>query len=237
MKEEPAPISTVSPMAPPALDRVVKRCLAKDPEERWQNAADLKSRAEVDRRGRLAVGNRRARRGVSAAKRRALVDPVAAAVVAARDRRSLRPGRCSGPRRRRVLRASIDLPPRMELRSAEHVAGPVAGRNDARDRRERTGREESSSGCAGWTASPCSRFPGTDDASCPFWSPDSRFIGFFAAAKLKKVPASGGTVQTICDAPDGRGASWGDRGSHRVRARSLRRSLESPRRRGQPDGR
>jgi Tol biopolymer transport system component len=49
---------------------------------------------------------------------------------------------------------------------------------------------------------------GTDEAICPFWSPDSRFIGFFADHKLKKIPASGGTVQTICDAPDGRGASW-----------------------------
>ncbi|MGH9443295.1 MAG: TolB family protein, partial [Thermoanaerobaculia bacterium] len=49
---------------------------------------------------------------------------------------------------------------------------------------------------------------GTDDAACPFWSPDSQFIGFFADHKLKKIPASGGTVQTICDAPGGRGASW-----------------------------
>ena len=49
---------------------------------------------------------------------------------------------------------------------------------------------------------------GTDDAMGPFWSPDSRSIGFFAARKLKRVPASGGAVQTICDAQDGRGASW-----------------------------
>src|SRR5262249_48534662 len=40
---------------------------------------------------------------------------------------------------------------------------------------------------------------GTDDATFPFWSPDSRFIGFFAQSKLKKVDASGGPPQTICD--------------------------------------
>src|SRR2546425_13381 len=40
---EPPPISKIQPMIPPALDRVVKRCLAKDPEERWQSSRDLAS--------------------------------------------------------------------------------------------------------------------------------------------------------------------------------------------------
>jgi Tol biopolymer transport system component len=48
----------------------------------------------------------------------------------------------------------------------------------------------------------------TEDAAFPFWSPDSRFIGFFAGGKLKKVEASGGAPQTVCDAVDGRGGSW-----------------------------
>lgn len=50
--------------------------------------------------------------------------------------------------------------------------------------------------------------PGTEGASYPFWSPDSRFIGFFANGKLKKIEASGGPVQALCDAPDGRGGAW-----------------------------
>src|SRR5436853_4961303 len=49
---------------------------------------------------------------------------------------------------------------------------------------------------------------GTDDATFPFWSPDSRFVGFFAQTKLKKIDASGGPPQTICDAPNGRGGAW-----------------------------
>ncbi|PYS53705.1 MAG: hypothetical protein DMF76_27760 [Acidobacteria bacterium] len=49
---------------------------------------------------------------------------------------------------------------------------------------------------------------GTDDATFPFWSPDSRFVGFFAQTKLKKIEASGGPPQTICDAPNGRGGTW-----------------------------
>ncbi len=49
---------------------------------------------------------------------------------------------------------------------------------------------------------------GTDDANYPFWSADSRFIGFFSRGKLKKVEASGGPVETLCDAPNFRGGAW-----------------------------
>ena len=49
---------------------------------------------------------------------------------------------------------------------------------------------------------------GTQKASYPFWSPDSKSIGFFADGKLKKIDASGGQSQVICDAPNGRGGTW-----------------------------
>jgi serine/threonine protein kinase len=54
--------------------------------------------------------------------------------------------------------------------------------------------------------------PGTEDATYPFWSPDSRFIGFFASGKLKKIEATGGPPLTICDAPQGRGGTWNNEG-------------------------
>ena len=50
---------------------------------------------------------------------------------------------------------------------------------------------------------------GTDGTTRPFWSPDSRFLGFFADGKLKKIDASGGPAQKICDAPTGADGSWG----------------------------
>jgi Tol biopolymer transport system component len=53
---------------------------------------------------------------------------------------------------------------------------------------------------------------GTDGAQFPFWSPDSRYIGFFAQGKLKKIAANGGPAQTLCDAPEGRGGSWNREG-------------------------
>ena len=53
---------------------------------------------------------------------------------------------------------------------------------------------------------------GTENAQYPFWSPDSKNLGFFADGKLKKVSASGGQPLTLCDAPDGKGGSWGAEG-------------------------
>jgi hypothetical protein len=49
---------------------------------------------------------------------------------------------------------------------------------------------------------------GTTEAAYPFWSPDSRYIGFFAHGQLKKIAAIGGPAQSLCDAPNGQGGSW-----------------------------
>ena len=49
---------------------------------------------------------------------------------------------------------------------------------------------------------------GTEGASLPFWSPDSRFLGFFADGKLKKINAAGGQAQILTEALDGRGGTW-----------------------------
>jgi Tol biopolymer transport system component len=52
------------------------------------------------------------------------------------------------------------------------------------------------------------RLEGTEGASYPFWSPDSRHVAFYAQSKLKRVPADGGAVLTLCDAMFGKGGSW-----------------------------
>lgn len=51
--------------------------------------------------------------------------------------------------------------------------------------------------------------PGTENALIPFWSPDSRWLGFFSDGRLKKVAIAGGAPEVICAAPDPRGATWG----------------------------
>jgi eukaryotic-like serine/threonine-protein kinase len=49
---------------------------------------------------------------------------------------------------------------------------------------------------------------GTEEATYPFWSPDSRFVAFFSGGKLKKIEVTGGPAQTLCDAPESRGGTW-----------------------------
>ena len=56
------------------------------------------------------------------------------------------------------------------------------------------------------------RLEGTDGATYPFWSPDSRYLGFFQDGKLKKIDVTGGPPVLLCDAPDARGGSWGKNG-------------------------
>jgi Tol biopolymer transport system component len=52
------------------------------------------------------------------------------------------------------------------------------------------------------------RLEGTDGATYPFWSPDSRYLGFFQDGKLKKIDVTGGPPVLLCDAPDARGGAW-----------------------------
>jgi Tol biopolymer transport system component len=55
--------------------------------------------------------------------------------------------------------------------------------------------------------------PGTEKAEFPFWSPDSRFIAFFADAKLKKMEIAGSSASVVCDAPNARGGTWNREGT------------------------
>jgi Tol biopolymer transport system component len=56
------------------------------------------------------------------------------------------------------------------------------------------------------------KLAGTEGAIFPFWAPDSQRVAFFAGGKLKTIGARGASVQTVCDAKQGRGGSWSPNG-------------------------
>jgi Tol biopolymer transport system component len=203
MKEEPAPVSAVQPTSPPALDRVIRKALAKDPEDRWQSAGDLGSELKWIGEGGSASGI--AAPVAPARRRKSAWLPWAAAILLGAA------GLATGRRLHRapeaeVVRASIDLPQlQLEPTNASIALSPdgatlALAATGADGKRLIWVRQMD-----GFGVQPLA---GTDDAMMPFWSPDGRSIGFFADRKLKRVPAAGGVVQTICEATDGRGASW-----------------------------
>jgi Tol biopolymer transport system component len=200
LEKEPAPISATKPMTPPALDHAVKKCLAKLPDERWQSASDLASElkwigetgSQAGVAGRVPAGRRRLERANWLLT--ATFFLVALAAVAA------------------WWQASNRRPPAMYF----HTSVPFAANDLALSPDGRTLAMVAYSAQANnyvlWTYEVGGRrtnsLDGTQGASYPFWSPDGKFIGFFADGKLKKVEVSGGQPQVLCDAPNGRGGTW-----------------------------
>jgi eukaryotic-like serine/threonine-protein kinase len=213
MSSDPAPISSVQPMSPPALDRVVKTCLAKDPEDRWQSAGDvakeLKWISEGSAAGIFAPASISAKR-----KTRERLAWVLVGVLGVLSAASLpfAVARLRRPSAVRPIRLSI-LPPEDLMESAALALSPD-GRWLAVSGRDETGN------LAIWMRSLESgefkKLPGTDDARMPFWSPDSRQIGFFSRDQLKKLDLETGSIATICSIAGGadvaQGATWSPEG-------------------------
>ena len=211
LEKEPAPISTVKPLTPPALDHAIRRCLAKDPEERWQTARDvgleLKWIAEAGSQSGAAAPLKERSRNSQRPMMAALAVTAAAAVTLGVLYAS-RPAPDA-----RVARAYIRPMPD----SSFIFTGTAAGFALSPDGRLLAYVASTPDGkSVMWVrpidSSQAQPLAGTDGATYPFWSPDSRFIGFFAGGKLKKIESSGGPPFTICDASDGRGATWNQDG-------------------------
>jgi eukaryotic-like serine/threonine-protein kinase len=208
MNTEPAPISQIAPLTPPALDRVVRACLAKDPDERIQTAHDVKLQLQWAAEG----GSQAGAPAPAAARRRVTRERIAwgvAAAMAALFVLALAPRR-GGREDLDPIQVSI-LPPDNVTIDDEllHTALSPDGRavvfrgTDADGHSQLWVRELS--------ATEARPLAGTESAILPFWSPDSRSIGFFANGKLEKIEAAGRNPQILCEAADGRGAAWSSR--------------------------
>jgi len=205
LERQPASLTSLQPLTPPALERIVRICLEKDPDDRWQSAHDVRLALE-------AVGEATA--------------PVVAATAASRTRRVERAGwatavalllvgglallgvvlrgRSGAAVTGKPLRLAI-LPP-----AGTATTGPLALSADGKN-----------VAFAAWgddgvprlwvrslEESEARALPGTDDASLPFWSPDGRSLGFFSQRRLMRIEAAGGPPRALADISDARGGCW-----------------------------
>jgi eukaryotic-like serine/threonine-protein kinase len=206
MNTEPAPISSIQPMTPPAVDRLVKGCLAKEPEHRWSTAHDVMLQLQWIAEGGSAAGLP----APVAARRKSrekLAWGVAAAAVlaaAALGYGFLR----RAPKPLRVVRFEVANPPGITTIDSPKISPD--GKMLAFNATDAGGKAQI------WlrplnalTAQP---LPGTEGTRRPFWSPDSRFLGFVADGKLKKIDVTGGPPTKICDAQTGVDGSWSPEG-------------------------
>jgi Tol biopolymer transport system component len=216
MSSDPVPISSLQPMTPPALDRVMKKCLAKEPDDRWQSAKDLTDElkwitSESASRSMPAAAPVPSATASRAGRRWIMISALAclvAAAVAALLTWVLKP---TAPKP--VIRFAISLPPgqRMEdLGNAiaispdgmrmVYVAGPSTLATQLYVR-----------AMDGLEARP---IPGTEGGVNPFFSPDGQWVGFANGGKLMKVSLNGGAPVSLADVSLGEfsGASWGSQG-------------------------
>jgi len=195
---------------PSKLVRLVRRCLERQPKNRLHSIADARIVLEEIQRGDLDEAAAGA--GVPAAVRPlwqtaaavggalALVAALAIAVA-----RALAPA----PEPPRVVRFQVPRPPELPILGPPRLSPD--GRYLALDATDEAGASQI------WVrpldALGFYPLPGTEGASRPWWSPDSRHLAFMAGGKLKRVAISGGSPQTICDAPSGSDGTWGEDGT------------------------
>jgi len=209
MHSAPTPVSALAPLAPPALDRVIATCLAKDPKDRWHTAHDLKLQLQWIAEGGSQIGvpapvaARRKNRERLAWTAAAFFAVVAVAATAGFLGRA--------PKPERVVRFDIDQPAKL-LTVGEPKLSPD-GNHVAF-----VGVDDKGASLV-WLRSldslearPLAGTDGIDPRVRPFWAPDGKMIAFVADGKLKKIPIDGGPPQKICDAPTGADGTWSENG-------------------------
>jgi serine/threonine protein kinase len=199
--------ATQDPLQPPQLDRVVKTCLAADPEERWQSAREVKLALELAR----AAGPARSRADREPWWRWQSLVPwsiaAAAVLLAAAVFVNSRPARVA---QQPAMSTEVPIPTDQQL-----LAGGTPVPFDVSADGAKLVYLAMQGGRPKLFLRPLNRFevkplPGTEDASSPFFSPDGRWVGYFVQRRLFKVATTGGSPVLIAEVEEtADGACWG----------------------------
>jgi eukaryotic-like serine/threonine-protein kinase len=208
LEKEPAPISKIKPMTPPALDHAIRRCLVKEPERRWQSVADLAGELQWIAEGGSHAGVTPP--AVSHRKSRESLPWVVVALLTIVSTLAFWRLWQSGPKPAEPMTFSADLGTDARLYTG-FGASTILSSDGTRLAFVATGPDEKRRAYVRsldqLQATPLS---GTENASDLFFSPDGQWLGFFAERRLKKVSVQGGASVSICDAPLDFGASWAE---------------------------
>jgi Tol biopolymer transport system component len=206
MREDPPELVSETNHVSPALDRIVRRCLEKNPEQRFQSAKDLSFALSSLSGNETSTATRAALAGAAAAPQKSrvglwlgLVSALLAVIVATwfvARRQQPQPQMqfaLAGTENMSISQMALSVDGTMLVFVAPDPASELPMLWT-----ERIGSNH------------VSAVAGTQGASYPFWSPDAQFLGYFANGKMWKIPAGGGSPQAIVTAAmDARGASWG----------------------------
>jgi len=206
LEKEPDPIG---PSQPPMLDRLIRACLAKDPADRLQSAHDAamdlrwiaESAKDTQPSDSKTTTTRFKRYWLALLAAAAL----ALAALAAVAGYSAKPSATA-----ESLHAELPPPDKFAFDTTGDVGGmPVLSPQGDRVAFVARSQDAKTLWVRSLNSDLARQLEGTQGAGHPFWSPDGRSLGFFANGKLMKIPAGGGAISMLADAPNGRGAAWG----------------------------
>jgi serine/threonine protein kinase/Tol biopolymer transport system component len=218
MHAEPPPIASSQPLWPPAFERVVRRCLAKSPENRWQSAADLRAELRWIADSQVTPPTDQSLESRPARTRPFLQAGILLVLIGTVAVLSLFLWRLTGVTEpRAMVRFTVGPPNGWSFDDALGIGGAgypslsPDGRLLAFAARDRAG--ASSLWIRAIDDLEPRQLASTEDAGGPFWSPDSQWIGFFAQGALKKVAVAGGLAQSLGNREIGGGGTWSASGA------------------------
>jgi Tol biopolymer transport system component len=213
VRDTPKAITEVNPAIPQELARIVRRALAKDPDRRYQTAKDLRNdlvelKAALDS-GELQRAVAPVRSRAAATRMRWIAPTIGALLIIAATVVLWRPR----DDRKGVTRLEIALPEDVGSDPGRLLGAPMISPDGTMVVTTLGSGSQTYLALRKLDSDKFERMRGTEGGSQPFWSPDSRNIGFFARGKLKRVATSGGEPQVLCDVEGNRGGAWSSTGT------------------------